>query len=208
MGGSIEHPNLTFRAGEFRFRPMTTVDLPVVFGWLHDPEIAQWWGEPPATVGDIEGKYTARIDGSEAVSVVIVERLGNPFALLQWYRLRDHPDHPAVGLVPAGYAALDVFIGDSLGRNQGFGRSMLSAFLREAVGRDPTLTGIAIDPAVSNKRAIAAYRAVGFEPIGQGIDADTGEALLVMAVSRESFLGRGNPNPGANPADAEQDQSG
>ena len=202
MGGSIEHLNLTFRAGEFRFRPLTTGDLPVVFSWLHDPEIARWWGEPPAAISDIEGKYTARIDGSEAVSVLIVGRLGHPFALLQWYLLPDHPDHPAFGLVPPGYAALDVFIGDKGGRSKGLGRRMLSIFLREAFAQDPAVTGFAIDPAIANKRAIASYRAVGFEPIGPGIDADTGEALLVMAVGRESFLRRGNPNPGANPADA------
>jgi hypothetical protein len=28
-------------------RPINASDIPNVFRWLHDPEVAQWWGDPP-----------------------------------------------------------------------------------------------------------------------------------------------------------------
>src|SRR4051794_27683537 len=95
MGKSIGHGS----EQNFVFRPMKPTDLPLVFAWVRDPEICRWWGDPPQSQDEVDGKYIPRIDGSEKVDCLLVELAGQPFAFLQWYRLSDHTDHSGLQFV-------------------------------------------------------------------------------------------------------------
>ncbi len=190
----------------FTFRPLTRDDLPLIFRWVQDPEISIWWGEPPVSQDEVDGKYIARIDGSENIACLIAELAGLPFAFIQWYRLADHPDHPGAPFTGLEYAGLDLFIGPSDGRSRGLGSRMIRQFLTDVLALDPDIAGFAIDPSVDNVRAIAAYRRAGFVDVGFGTDGETGKPCLVQAISRGALLGDGRSHPTADTADADKHQ--
>ena len=206
MGEIIGQPDLQIEAPLFTFRPVTHDDLGLIFIWVQDPEISRWWGKPPLTQSEIDGKYIPCIDGSEQVACLIAEYEGRPFAYLQWYLLRDHLDHPALPFAAPDFAGLDLFISALDDRNRGFGSLMTRQFITETLLSHPDIAGFVIDPSVDNHRAIAAYRKAGFVDVGTGPDAETGEPCLIQIAYRASVLGERRPYPTGDPADAEQHQ--
>jgi RimJ/RimL family protein N-acetyltransferase len=185
---------------------MTRADVQLIFDWIADPDISRWWGERPERIEEIEGKYIPRLDGSEPITCIIAELDGVPFAFLQWYRLRDEPEHPAVGLVPEGYAALDLFVGPADGRGRGLGQQMIRVFMTEVIATHADVAGFAIDPAEANLRAIGAYRAAAFRVVGTGTDGETGGPCLVMAVTRAELARGGQANASAEAAHTGKNQ--
>ena len=185
MAGSIEQPNRGLISGrDFTFRPLARSDFPILFSWLHNPAVQEWWDDPPATIDEIEGKHVPRIDGSELVYGYIAEHLGVPMGYLQWYRLGTEPEHPAVGLVPEDAAAIDLFIGEDAYRRRGYGSVMIGAFLRNVVFNEPDVGSCAIDPCVGNRVAIAAYRKTGFRDIGIAANPHENRDSQIMLIDR------------------------
>jgi len=206
MGESIGHPDLQNEMPDFTFRPVTCEDLGLILAWVQDPEISRWWGEPPQTQDDVDGKYISRIDGSELVDCLIAEISGEPFAYLQWYLLRDHLDHPALPFATPEFAGLDLFISARDGRNRGIGTRLIRQFIVDTLRSHPEIAGFVIDPSVDNLRAIAAYRKAGFVDVGIGADAETGEPCQLQIAWRTSVLGEGSADPASDQPNADQHQ--
>jgi aminoglycoside 6'-N-acetyltransferase len=185
MAGSIEQADSgTPREQAFSFLPLAPGDLPMMFRWLTNPTVAEWWDGPPASIDELEGKYVPRMDGSEAVYGYIASYAGEPIGFLQWYRLATEPEHPAVGMVPQGAAAIDLLIGEDRYRHRGYGRAMFRAFLREIVFAEPDVTACAIDPCLENTAAIAAYRKAGFQDVGVAANLHEECDSLIMLLDR------------------------
>ena len=172
------------------FRPLERADFPLILRWLNTPAVQEWWDDRPTSIDELEGKHVPRIDGSERVYGYIAEYAGEPFGFLQWYRLRDEPEHVAVGLVDPGAAAIDLYIGVERFLHRGYGPVMIRAFLRAVVFAQPDVTACAIDPVVGNTTAIAAYRKVGFRDIAVKYSAYERADSLVMALDRADLIGR------------------
>src|SRR3954467_6958568 len=43
------------RAVSYAFRPVVEKDLPAIAGWLAEPHVAQWWGDPETEIAAIRG---------------------------------------------------------------------------------------------------------------------------------------------------------
>jgi aminoglycoside 6'-N-acetyltransferase len=189
LAGSIEQADIGAPRGEsFAFRPFARADLPLIFRWLSNPAVVEWWNGPPASIDELEGKYVPRIDGSEAVYGYIAHYAGEPMGFLQWYRLATEPEHPAVGLVLPDAAAIDLFIGEDGYRYRGYGRVMIRAFLRGIVFAEPDVTACAIDPCLENTVAIAAYRKAGFRDVGIARNEHENCDSLILVIDREALL--------------------
>lgn len=161
--------------------------FPLLFEWLNNPSVVEWWDDPPATVAEIEGKYVPRCDGSEPVFGMIALYAGEPMAYLQWYRLANEPEHPAFGIAPVYSAAIDLFIGEDHYRHRGYGSVMIRAFLSKVVFAQPGIAACAVDPCVENVAAIAAYRKAGFHDLATLPDPEGHCDSLVMLLDRERF---------------------
>lgn len=185
MSSSIEQAqDSTPSEAAFTFRPLAAEDFPLLYHWLNNPAVARWWDAPPISVAEIEGKYVPRLDGSEPVFGMIALFSGVPIGFLQWYRLADELEHPAVGIAPEQSAAIDLFIGEDAFRNRGYGSVMIRAFLSSVVFAEPDIVACAIDPCEDNAAAIAAYRKAGFR--ARAIVPDPREHCdsLVMVLER------------------------
>ena len=139
-----------------RLRPVLPEDVPVLATILAEPDVARWW--PGYDAARVEGELL--IAGAETIVWAIEARL--------------EPDQPpdVVGAIQAWeepnedyrHAGIDLFLAtDAQGR--GLGRAAVRAVARWLID----VRGhhrLTIDPAAANERAIRAYAALGFRPVG------------------------------------------
>ena len=131
-------------------RPLVERDVGALAAILAEPSVARWWGE-----WDAERVRAELLAQDEEDTVLAVEADGELAGLVQWYEEPD-PQYR--------HAALDISLGAAY-QDQGLGREALRlavAHLIEARGHHR----LTIDPAAHNERAIRAYAAVGFKPVG------------------------------------------
>ena len=129
-------------------RPLIPADRERIGLILAEPEVARWWGQggPRAAVEgwfeDISNTFAIEVGGTVVGSVQFSEELD--------------PDYRCAGI--------DLFL-TTAAHGRGLGRDTvrtLARFLLEERGHHR----ITIDPSAANERAIRAYRAVGFRPVG------------------------------------------
>lgn len=132
------------RGERVTLRPAAEADVPALAEILGEPEVACWWGA-----------YDAARVRAELPGTWIVEVDGATGGWLHAHEERD-PDFPSV--------AFDLFVTTRL-RGAGYGREALRVAIRWFAD-ERGHHRFTIDPAVENARAIRAYEAVGFRPVG------------------------------------------
>jgi aminoglycoside 6'-N-acetyltransferase len=170
---SLTHPTLT---GErVVLRGPRQEDAQRLREILLEPDVAKWWGtEPPdEVVRDLMRQ------GAEEVHFAIeldVEVIG----AIQYCEETDDAYR---------HAAIDLFLATAH-QGKGLGRDAirtLARYLFEERGHHR----LTIDPAIANERAIRAYRAVGFRPVGvmrnyeRGPDGTWHDSLLLDLLKGE-----------------------
>jgi len=126
-------------------RPAGRADVEALAALLADPDVSAWWG-----------RYDAARVVEELTEVpswaIVVDG-----AVEGWLHAHEEsdPDWPSV--------AFDVVVAARL-RGGGYGREALRTAIRHYAAHGHHR--FTIDPAVENVRAIRAYEAVGFKPVG------------------------------------------
>jgi aminoglycoside 6'-N-acetyltransferase-1b len=163
---------------QFEFKPLTEPDLPLLFGWLNQPHIAEWWNGPIALT-EVRNKYLPRLNSTSSVRPYIVHLNGIPVGFVQSYVVMaqqasgwwlDERDPGAVGI--------DQFLGDAEKLGKSLGTEMVRQFV-EFLFQDPAVTKIQTDPAPTNLRAIRCYEKAGFRKVGI-VNTRDGPALLMV----------------------------
>lgn len=126
------------RDGDLELRPFRAADAEAVEALLAEPEVKPWW--PDAAYGRETG-WVIEVDGEFAGWIEYAEE---PY---EWY--------PSV--------ALDIALTAPL-HGRGYGRRALRLASEHFAAKGHHR--FTIDPDVRNKRAIRAYKAAGFEPVG------------------------------------------
>ncbi|NBE07966.1 GNAT family N-acetyltransferase [Paragemmobacter ruber] len=155
----------------YSFPRVTRADYPLLRGWLAQPHVRAWWGDPDEEIALIEED----ID-TGPTDMRLVALGGHPFAYVQ-----DYPAHhwpmPHYADFPQGTRAVDTFLGDPAW----LGRGHAPRYLRQravallAAGA----TAVVIDPSPDNERAVRAYRRAGFVPRGIA-PCEDGDPVVVM----------------------------
>ncbi|MEZ5754071.1 MAG: GNAT family N-acetyltransferase [Paracoccaceae bacterium] len=155
----------------YTFPRLTRADYPLMRGWLAQPHVRAWWGDPEEEIALIDSDLE---QGPTDMRLVALE--GQPFAYVQ-----DYPAHhwpmPHYADFPDGTRAVDTFLGDP-----GFlGQGHAARYLRQRCGDllAQGATAIVIDPSPDNERAVRAYRRAGFTPRGLATNEE-GKPALVM----------------------------
>lgn len=165
------------RDSGYSFRPVVEDDLPMIAGWLAQPHVAEWWGDPEEEIANIR-------DCIDSVSVepMIVELDGRPIGYLQSYDPHLEDNHPYQDQ-PFGTLGLDVTIGvpDLLGKGHGTAilRQICQTLFEEGAPR------LIIDPDPANTRAIRAYEKAGFVAFDRRV-TEYGPALMMARDAEES----------------------
>lgn len=146
--------------------------------FLRDPSVARWWGPPKQDV-DVLDDW---LETDPETTVWAIEVDGKVAGSIQASEEAD-PDYR--------YAGIDLFLGPEF-QGQGLGTEairVLARWLFEERGHHR----LTIDPSAANERAIRAYGAVGFKPVGlmrqyeRGPDGRFHDGLL-MELLREELL--------------------
>jgi aminoglycoside 6'-N-acetyltransferase len=149
-------------------------------GSLADPSVARWWGLPRPGVDVLDHWLDADPDTTTWTIEVDDEVAGS----IQASEETD-PDYR--------HAGIDLFLGPDF-QGKGLGTEairVVARWLFEERGHHR----LTIDPSAANERAIHAYRAVGFRPVGimrryeRGPDGTFHDGLL-MDLLREEFRER------------------
>ena len=152
------------------FRPMTPADLPLVRGWLGEPHVTRWWGNP-------EEQFQIICDDLDhpAMDQFIAARENRPVAYLQCYD--SCWENGQIDPQPAGTRAIDQFIGEADMLDRGHGSALIRAFTDRllAAGTPRVVT----DPDPANGRAIRSYEKAGFRK-NRLVDTPDGRALLMV----------------------------
>jgi len=156
---------------DYRFRPVTPADLPLLYEWRAQPHWAEWWG-----AAEMDDDFFEEAMADPHTATWIVELDGRPFAYAQDYDPHAWEGHPFEHL-PPGSRGIDQSIGasDMLGRGHG------SAFVRQHCERlfATGVPAIGTDPHPDNARAIRAYRKAGFKIVSSPVDTPWGRAILM-----------------------------
>ena len=168
----MDHPTLT---GErVSLRPVRPADRHRLWQILAQPDVASWWG-PGGPDRAVEELYDESFQATFAIEVA-----GRVVGSIQ-YAEEDDPDYR--------HAGIDLFL-ETAYQGQGLGSDAVRTIARHLfeVRGHHRLT---IDPAVSNERAIRAYRRVGFRPVGvmrdyeRGSDGSWHDGLLMDMLAGE-----------------------
>ena len=121
-------------------RPLAEADVEPLNAIIAQPSVREWWGTDPT------------VDDQDAFTIVVE---GEIAGWLGWYEetMEDYR-----------HGGLDIFLAPAF-QGRGLGREALrlaATWLIEDHGHHR----IIIDPAARNTRAIKAYAAIGFKPVG------------------------------------------
>jgi RimJ/RimL family protein N-acetyltransferase len=175
----------TLRGKRVTLRPMTHADAPHLVRWANDPDFAWYqWGRRPGRFPDD--------DAARRWIDLISERRGAVFAIEHEGRqigLANYRD-----LQPKGMSAeVGIGLGEPSQWGRGLGREALGLLVRHLLD-DLGLHRITLSVLAYNDRAIASYKAVGFEV--EGIERDgvmTDSGIWADDVKMAYVVGRVRP---------------
>ncbi len=165
-------------------RRMTAGDVGQLTGLFAVPEVAMWWP------GENEPRLQARLDGTDEGVGLVIEVDGRLIGFVQYFE-EDDPEYR--------HASIDIVLHPDW-CNRGLGTDALRTLARHLIDHvgHHRLT---IDPTVSNARAIASYRKVGFRDVGvmrryeRANDGTWRDSLLMDLLAEEL-----DPSPPSSPA--------
>ncbi len=157
-------------------RPMRIDDVVLLAAWDEDPDVRAALGGRGADWYDWSTELIRDVPWRE---LLIAEEDGRPIGFVQLTDARDEESHHW-GDVDAGIWAIDIWIGSPQDRGRGLGTKVMRQAIRR-VFEVHAATAVLIDPNVSNRRAIAFYERLGFEPVAERYFDD--DECLVMRFS-------------------------
>jgi len=192
----------------FGYRPLEPADLPLLHGWLHQPHVAEWWGDDvPETVEGVAAEYDPDAPANRHLHQMVIEvstetDVLRPVGWIQWYLIADEPEWGPGLVPPPDTTAIDLCIGDPAFVGRGLGPRIIRLVVHGSIEAEvPGCREVWIDPNPRNERAVRAYAAVGFRDTGVDlVDPETAGEVRRLMIGR-LLPGLGIVRPGeASPA--------
>ena len=156
---------------------MTAADIRPLVALFSVPEVATWWP------GENEPRLEARLEDADEGVGLVIEVDGALVGFVQYFE-EDDPEYR--------HASIDIVLHPEW-CNRGLGTDALRTLARHLFD-DLGHHRLTIDPTVSNARAIASYRKVGFRDVGvmrryERANDGTWRDSLLMDLLAEDLLG-------------------
>jgi aminoglycoside 6'-N-acetyltransferase len=159
-------------ARTYDFSPATMDDVDLLQKWQARPHVQEWWAS--------NDSYYQEELSDPRVLRWIVSMDERPFAFMQDYTVHGWEDHHFANL-PAASRGIDQYISELDMIGVGHGSAFIGARLQTLFDQGAPV--VATDPHPDNKRAIAVYKKLGFEPFGPPQETHWG-LILPMRASR------------------------
>ncbi len=121
--------------------------------WVSSPHAQMWWGDPDEELALI-------FDDADDFEPYIAYIDNQPIAYIQAWWPSKHPDLLWQHAMTSDTRGIDITIGYEANLGRGFGSSIVKAFANRLFAQGAKR--LIIDPDITNTRAIAAYKKVGF----------------------------------------------
>jgi aminoglycoside 6'-N-acetyltransferase len=170
-------------SGNVAFRPVVMSDIPTLTRWLAEPHVRRFYQKAPITLDEVATEYGPMIRGETPDILHLALGEGTPFGYVQCYRNADYPAWADLIDVHDG-VSVDFLLGDPGYLGKGFGRRMLSAYLRRIAlphFADEARVTTAHEP--TNIAALRCSQAVGFRPLREFVE--DGMPMLLHAMERD-----------------------
>lgn len=164
-------------------------DIPILQRWDRKPAVIRCTTDnPEASVAFGGHDWHEAIANQSAIDHHLIAELdGRPIGAMQIIDPHLEPTH-YWGDIEPNLRALDIWIGDSDARGKGYGEQMMRQALAGCFA-DAQVTAIVIDPLVSNTRALAFYKRLGFVIVDRRLFHDEDDCY-VMRLPREVWRAR------------------
>ena len=175
------------RLADISFEPLCLQDIPLLYLWLAEPHVREFYAPAPRSREAIFQKYAARTEPTCATKAFVI-RVATPIGYIQVYPLSDWPEYAAL-VGESNGVSVDLFIGEAGYLGRGWGRRILIKFLHEVafpIFPGEKLCWISHD--VPNTRARQASRAAGFRRTRTIMENGRRMELLVIARSRAKLM--------------------
>ncbi|MEC9367297.1 MAG: GNAT family N-acetyltransferase [Pseudomonadota bacterium] len=170
---------------EFAYAPVAREHYGLLEGWLNQPHISEWWGDPGEELGYIRDM----VEGRDTSRPFIFSSDGILAGYIQYWFFGHHQNetwiagHPWLAELSAETIGVDLCIGQPDLLSRGIGSAVLSDFTRRLVARG--YRSIIIDPDPQNTRAVRAYEKAGYRPIPELLGR-TGDTLIMQFDVKEN----------------------
>jgi len=165
------------------FRKLCRTDFFLLFNWLQQPHVKQWWDpDTQWTLKLVQEKYKSYVNGYKLVNgelksiwayVIYADEI--PVGYIQVYNVYDFPRRKALINLLQSLAAIDIYIGEKEYTGRGLASVILKSFFEHILDRQYKF--VFVDPNTDNIQAIRAYEKIGFEKVGE--HADTSETWML-----------------------------
>jgi aminoglycoside 6'-N-acetyltransferase len=158
--------------GELSWRPLAADDLPMLAGWLREPQVARWWNHDSSDHG-VERDFGPSVRGEEPGEDLVVLLDGRPIGLLQRSVIADYPEElgefATLVDVPEGAVQLDYLIGDPAVRGRGLGPRMIAAAVADTWRTRPAASAVLVSVVAGNVASWRALEKAGLKRIAEGL---------------------------------------
>jgi aminoglycoside 6'-N-acetyltransferase len=158
-------------------RPMGPEDVALLARWDDDPDVVAALGGRAADWYDWPVELARHVAWRE---LLIAEEDGRPIGFVQLADAAEEESH-YWGDVAPGTWSLDIWLGSPDDRGRGLGGQVMRSALAR-IFEHHGAGSVVIDPQVTNPRAIAFYRRLGF--VAEGERSFDGDRCLVMRLER------------------------
>lgn len=128
--------------------------------------------EPRDVTGGVRRDFGPSARGEEPSEDWLALLDGEPFGLVQRYRLADYPEYitelAGVVEVPDGALSLDYLIGDAERTGAGLGPRMIAGMLERCWSERPDATCVLVPVVAANRASWRALEKAGLRRVGQG----------------------------------------
>ena len=143
------------------FRKLCEDDFLMLHTWLKVPHVKEYWYQDESfTYEEIHEKYSKRIKEG-VVESYIIQKNKKDIGFIQTYYI----DDPSSFMVKDKIKGIDLYIGEVNYVHKGYGKNIISSFIKKHVFNDPSVIFAGIDPEVDNLIAIKVYEKCGFKHV-------------------------------------------
>jgi aminoglycoside 6'-N-acetyltransferase len=158
--------------GQLSWRPLAADDLPMLAGWLREPQVARWWNHDSSDFG-VERDFGPSVRGEEPGEDLVVLLDGRPVGLLQRSVIADYPEEldefATLVEVPEGAVELDYLIADPALRGRGLGARMIAAAVADTWQTRPGASAVLVAVVAANVASWRALEKAGLQRIAEGV---------------------------------------